>query len=168
MRGVSEPNSAKHELYIDLEPHLGALVGVQARFQLNIVIRPDPAFPPLKNLKNAVTVLPIFWAQEGYDELPENCMQRLNLALLLPDLFADGLIIVCVVVGVVLVSIPVFKSAKSFLVEHKLHSNHVHHKCPISKSTTATSVVSSSSKPLYNPLPYTDVEEESSLDHPHL
>ena len=29
VEGISPPNPALHELYIDLEPHLGALVGAQ-------------------------------------------------------------------------------------------------------------------------------------------
>ena len=66
VEGITPPNPELHELYIDLEPHLGALVGAQARFQLNLVIRQDPAFPPLANLTDSVTVVPIFWAQEGY------------------------------------------------------------------------------------------------------
>ena len=70
IQGLSEPDPNNHELYIDLEPHLGALLGVQARFQLNLILRPDRAFPPLANLTHPITVLPIFWVQEGYDQLP--------------------------------------------------------------------------------------------------
>ena len=66
VEGISRPDPELHELYIDLEPHLGALLGAQARFQLNLVIRQDSAFPPLANLTNSVTVVPMFWAQEGY------------------------------------------------------------------------------------------------------
>ena len=70
MDGVSEPLPEKHELYVDLEPHLGAPVGVQIRFQLNMLITPDAAFPPLSNLTEKLTVLPIFWAQEGFKQPP--------------------------------------------------------------------------------------------------
>ncbi len=41
----------------------------QIRFQLNLLLQKDPDFPPLANLGKNLTVLPIFWAQEGY-ELP--------------------------------------------------------------------------------------------------
>ena len=70
IQGLSDPDPNNHELYLDLEPHLGALLGVQARFQLNLILRPDRAFPPLANLTHPITVLPIFWVQEGYDQLP--------------------------------------------------------------------------------------------------
>ena len=69
VEGVSEGNVADHEMYLDLEPQLGAPVGVQIRFQLNLIIESDQDFPPLANLAKNLTVLPIFWAQEGY-ELP--------------------------------------------------------------------------------------------------
>ena len=40
------------------------------RFQLNLLLQKDPDFPPLANLGNNLTVLPIFWAQEGYEIPP--------------------------------------------------------------------------------------------------
>ena len=58
----------------------------QARFQVNLVVRQDPSFPPLANLNNSVTVIPLFWAQEGYDELPAGTIQKLALALMLPNI----------------------------------------------------------------------------------
>ena len=58
----------------------------QARFQVNLVVRRDPSFPPLANLNNSVTVIPLFWAQEGYDELPAGTIQKLALALMLPNI----------------------------------------------------------------------------------
>ena len=84
---------------MDLQPKLGTLLGVQARFQLNLIIRKDPAFEPLAHLDQNVTVIPLFWAQEGYDSLPPDAARKLYLALSVPDLFADGLIITCVITG---------------------------------------------------------------------
>ena len=66
VEGITPPDPELHELYMDLEPHLGSPLSVQARFQLNLVIRKDPGFPPLANLNESVTVVPMFWAQEGY------------------------------------------------------------------------------------------------------
>ena len=76
--GISDPVPENHELYLDLEPHLGAMLGAQARFQVNIILRPDQAFPPLANLTNPVTVLPVFWLQEGYDQLPRAQLQKVS------------------------------------------------------------------------------------------
>ena len=50
IHGVSDPDPKVHESYLDVEPHLGALIGAQARFQANLILTPDPAFPPLANL----------------------------------------------------------------------------------------------------------------------
>ena len=65
-------------MYIDIEPHLGVILGIQARFQVNFVISQDNAFPPLANLTNPKTVLPLFWLQEGYDELPESQLKKVK------------------------------------------------------------------------------------------
>ena len=53
---------------------------------MNLVVRRDLSFPPLANLNNSVTVIPLFWAQEGYDELPAETIQKLALALMLPNI----------------------------------------------------------------------------------
>ena len=53
---------------------------------MNLVVRQDPSFPPLANLNKSVTVIPLFWAQEGYDELPTGTIQKLALALMLPNI----------------------------------------------------------------------------------
>ena len=50
IHGLSDPDPKIHETYLDVEPHFGALIGAQARFQANLILRPDPAFPPLANL----------------------------------------------------------------------------------------------------------------------
>lgn len=136
VEGISPPNPKLHELYIDLEPHLGALVGAQARFQLNLVVRRDAAFPPLANLSRPVTVIPLFWLQEGYEKLPSAAMQKLKLALMLPNLLADGLIIVGLVVGVLLVMWPLFQGARNLWVEQQMYN--------LEKDKT------------YNPLPFED------------
>ena len=65
-------------MYVDMEPHLGVILGIQARFQVNFVISHDKAFPPLANLTNPKTVLSLFWLQEGYDELPESQLAKVR------------------------------------------------------------------------------------------
>ena len=75
---MEAPNVDDHEMYLDLEPQLGAPVGIQIRFQLNLLIQRDPDFPPLANLGKNLTVLPIFWAQEGYDLPPPRYVASSN------------------------------------------------------------------------------------------
>ena len=161
IEGISPPNPTLHELYIDLEPHLGALVSVQARFQLNIVLRADSAFPPLAHLSDPVTVIPIFWAQEGYNQLQSKSMQKLNLALMLPNAFADGIIIACVVTGVLLILWPLLQGAKSILVEQKLCMRY-EFGSKIMMQHDLTQVKSGGQSTLYNPLPFRD-EDDSQL-----
>jgi len=176
VEGISPPNPELHELYIDLEPHLGALVGAQARFQVNLVVRRDPSFPPLANLNNTVTVIPLFWAQEGYNELPASVLQKLALALMLPNLFADGIIIFCVVIGVLLILWPILKGAKSIWTEQQMYKKYTvgtvndvpccdHRAAAVQTSTNSNTVNSSScnkqsKNKTYNPLPF---EDESQL-----
>ena len=146
MEGISTPDPSLHELYLDIEPHLGGLVSARARFQINLVIHPDPAFEPLAHLTN-VTVLPIFWVTEGYAQLPSNSMQKLQLALMLPNLFANGLIIFCLIIGVILLLWTLVKGAKNILAEQKMYKF---------KSGKSSERKNSENKTLYNPLPYTE------------
>ena len=149
VNGISDPNPTQHELYLDLEPHLGGLVAAQARFQLNLVLRNDPAFEVLAKVPN-ITVLPIFWVTEGYKQLPEGSMQKLNLALMLPSLFANGLILICVIIGVILLLWTLVQGAKSYLAEQQLYKF---------KQNFEITQIPSDSKNLYNPLPCNDLME---------
>ena len=63
-------------------------------------------------------------------------MQKLKLALMLPNLLADGLIIVGLVVGVLLVMWPLFQGARNLWVEQQMYN--------LEKDKT------------YNPLPFED------------
>merc|ERR1719350_1831520 len=169
VEGISPANPALHELYIDLEPHLGALVGAQARFQVNLVVRRDPSFPPLANLNNSVTVIPLFWAQEGYDELPAGTIKKLALALMLPNIVADGIIILCVVIGVLLILWPILKGARSIWTEQQMYkctgpevrlSTSFDHRETNSNTINSSSCNKQNKNKTYNPLP---LEDESQL-----
>ena len=119
---------------------MGGLISARARFQINLIIHPDPAFEPLQHLTN-VTVLPIFWATEGYPQLPNNAMQKLQVALLLPYLLVNGLTIFCGIMGVFLLIWTLVKGAKKILAEqqmYKFKENQAEHNT------------------LYNPLPCTE------------
>ena len=111
------------------------------------MLRKDPIFPPLTNLSQEVTVLPLFWAQEGYDQLPTDCWQKLNLALILPELFSDGLIISCLVIGLFLVICPLFQGAKSLWIEQQLY------KYSLGGNLSPENHIRDKS---YNPLPFED------------
>jgi hypothetical protein len=140
---------------------------------VNLVVRRDPSFPPLANLNNSVTVIPLFWAQEGYDELPAGTIQKLALALMLPNIVADGIIILCVVIGVLLILWPILKGARSVWTEQQMYkytgpiapapevlsSTSCDYRETNSKNINSSSCNNKQNKS-YNPLPF---EDESQL-----
>ena len=77
---------------------------MQIRFQVNLLVRRDEAFPPLANLQQNMTVLPIFWAQEGYDTVPDSTLTMMEIAILGPSLAAGGLILILLLFGAALVA----------------------------------------------------------------
>ena len=77
---------------------------MQIRFQVNLLVRRDEAFPPLANLQQNMTVLPIFWAQEGYDTVPDSTLTMMEIAILAPSLAAGGLIFISLLFGAMLVA----------------------------------------------------------------
>lgn len=83
-----------HEFFISLDPVLGVPVAAQVRFQLNLALRRDTSFPPLRRLRTPSDggrplVLPLLWAQEGFDSLGGRRVAMLRLALAVPAL-AEG------------------------------------------------------------------------------
>lgn len=93
-----------HGMFVTLEPTLGAPVEAQISFQLNLVLRPDPAFVPLANLTAPVTVLPVFWAQEGFETLGQEGVATLKAALAAPTAGACSVLALALVSGLVLVA----------------------------------------------------------------
>jgi hypothetical protein len=94
---------------MDLEPTYGAPVSVQIRFQLNVAVAADPAFPPLSALKPGYTVAPLFWAQEGFAAPDPAGARLLGLALRAPAAVAVAMpagalaaALVCVAVAMAL------------------------------------------------------------------
>ena len=99
------------------------------------------------------------------------------LALMLPNLFADGIIIFCVVIGVLLILWPILKGAKSIWTEQQMYKKYTvgtvndvpccdHRAAAVQTSTNSNTINSSScnkqskNKTMYNPLPF---EDESQL-----
>ncbi len=159
---MSEAKQQEHELYIDLEPHLGAPVGAQVRFQLNMMITPDPAFPPLRNLTENRTVLPIFWAQEGFDRAPPGSMFKMELALLLPDIFADGLIVLCLLIGLSLISSPLVKCIRILRSTEKQTTLPTKTVAVIQNNSGKSGFFLQSGPPMYNAIPFDEESSDSS------
>ena len=88
--GISPADLSSHQTLVDLDPVLGGTLSIKARFQMNLVLERDSAFPPLEKLPvgkwimqssladnlthvyynsilTKVTVLPLFWVEEGFD-----------------------------------------------------------------------------------------------------
>jgi len=103
VEGVTPPNSTTHGFFLDMEPSLGVPLRINVRFQLNILLRPDPAFPPLAKLKRPLTVQPLLWAVEGYDQLYDGKPPaKLLLVLALPRFVAAALAAVLTAAGVLI------------------------------------------------------------------
>ena len=105
-------------MYIEIEPTLGVPVNMQIRFQVNLLLRQDSAFPPLSNLQQDFTVLPIFWAQEGYETVPDSTLALMDFAILAPKIATGGLILGLLLLGGTIISITIirhFKSKRSIL-----------------------------------------------------
>ncbi len=101
MKGVSAPSEADHGVYVELEPTLGVPVAIGISFQVNLLLSPDPVFAPLANLTRPVTVLPVFWAKEGYSNLPPPQVWLLRLALATPRALVLSLIAACAISAIV-------------------------------------------------------------------
>ena len=110
---MSHPSKEDHEMYIDIEPILGVPVNMQIRFQVNLLLNRDSSFPPLAKLPNELTVLPIFWAQEGYDTVPESTLLLMDIAILTPQIATFCLILGLSLLGGVLIMSIVIKHWKN-------------------------------------------------------
>ena len=110
--GVAPAKKHEHELYIEIEPNLGVPVNMEIRFQVNLLLRRDSAFPPLANLQQDFTVIPIFWAQEGYSTVPDSTLTLMDFAILSPQLATGGLILVFLLFGGTIIVITVIKHCK--------------------------------------------------------
>jgi len=112
INGVSPPTEEDHQMYIEIEPKLGVPVNMQIRFQVNLLLNRDSAFPPLANLSSDLTVLPIFWAQEGYNTVPDSTLMLMDFAILAPQIATYGLIFFLLFLGGILISTTVIKHIK--------------------------------------------------------
>jgi len=80
-----EPNKTKHEFYIDVEPTFGFPLAIRPRFQLNAIMRKDPAVDVLSGFVDEL-VVPFLWAQDGFSEPSEEMANAMKLGLKVPGL----------------------------------------------------------------------------------
>ena len=108
--GVAPPDPREHETLVEVDPKLSTPITIKARFQLNLIIRKDSAFPPLQNLpleEGGVAVLPMLWASEGFHMPDEQGFLPLYLALNAPDVVAVALPLSLLVAAVLCCLVPV-------------------------------------------------------------
>ena len=55
-----------------------------SRFQLNAVLRGDPAFDIVKGFKKEL-ILPFLWAEDGYSEPSQDMADKIKMGLGAPD-----------------------------------------------------------------------------------
>ena len=91
---------------------------------------------------------------------------------MLPNIFADGVIIVCVVIGVLLIIWPLLKGARSIWTEQQVYKYNFNQAATAVMTAAVTASTNSSSanknsgsnhsnklKQTYNPLPFEDVSQ---------
>ena len=136
--GVSRPDPAAHSMYLDVEPKLGVLVGAKIRFQVNLVLKPDPAFEPLSKLKKEA-IVPLFWAEEGYETPPEQTLTFLNAILALPGILAVGTTLLFLGLGAVLLIVPMTLYLRHLAAEQQQQPNSQGARSSLSESRTCDS-----------------------------
>lgn len=143
VEGVSTAQESLHRSYLDLEPSLGGSLAIQMRLQVNLVVERDENFPPLANLSSEedLTVLPMFWVQEGFDSPDRGSLIKLYLALQAPDIARFGLPTLVLLLATVLICAPVLccRTSKNF-------------EYPLKKTKKAF--------PMYDMIPFDDITSD--------
>ena len=78
------PTKEKHEYYVDILPEYGFPLAFRPRFQLNAVLRGDPAFDIVRNFTEEL-ILPFLWAEDGYSEPSRDMADKIKMGLGAPD-----------------------------------------------------------------------------------
>lgn len=117
--GISPPEEAKHQFYIDVQPKVGTTLRAAARVQINLAVS------QVVDIKQVATfpdiVFPILWFQDGIDHLPSEMRGLLKMAVEVPP-FARAVVCsaMAVVGGVVLLGALVCL-ARAARRQEKLH-----------------------------------------------
>ena len=83
---MSEPELEKHEMYLDLEPQLGAPVGIQIRFLFFFVVRPLTRYLHPMTYKHALELYSKYNSKEMRDDWVDlNLQQNFNGRLQIVD-----------------------------------------------------------------------------------
>ncbi|XP_071440719.1 scavenger receptor class B member 1-like isoform X2 [Hetaerina americana] len=106
VEGISPPEKEKHQLYIDIQPEMGAALSARARVQINLAVS------QVVDIKQVATfpdiIFPIMWFEEGIDSLPNEVLDLLYLATEVPPLvrvvlsyglFALGVLLLLISLG---------------------------------------------------------------------
>lgn len=99
LEGLS-PDKSKHEFFVDLVPKFGFPLSIRPRFQLNIVIGKsvDPAWPVIANMPDEI-VMPFLWAQDGFEDPPQDMIDQVEFGLNAHKKVATMLAVVLFVLG---------------------------------------------------------------------
>lgn len=106
VEGISEPVKEDHELFIDVQPTMGATLRARARIQINLAVSQVVDIKQVANFPDIV--FPIMWFEDGMDGLPEEVTNLMNLATTVPPVAKTVLLYVLFVAGVLLLLLAVF------------------------------------------------------------
>ena len=107
---MTPPDPQEHRTLVEVDPALSTPITIKARFQLNLIIRKDSAFPPLQNLpleEGEVSVLPMLWASEGFHMPDEQGFLPLYVALNAPDVVTVAFPLSLLLAAVLCLFVPV-------------------------------------------------------------
>lgn len=106
VEGISPPEKEKHELFIDIQPTMGAALRARARIQVNLAVSQVVDIKQVANFPDIV--FPIMWFEDGIDGLPEEVTDLMNLATTVPPVAKTALLYVLFIAGALLLLLAVF------------------------------------------------------------
>uniref|UniRef100_A0A1B0CTE9 Scavenger receptor class B member 1 n=2 Tax=Lutzomyia longipalpis TaxID=7200 RepID=A0A1B0CTE9_LUTLO len=122
VEGISPPEKEKHQLYIDVQPHIvemGTALRARARIQINLAVSQVVDIKQVANFPDIV--FPILWFEEGIDGLPDEVTDLMLLANTLPPKAQLGLMIALYALGAVLLVLAVTCLVRSSHRQSTLH-----------------------------------------------
>jgi scavenger receptor class B protein 1 len=100
------PTKDKHQFQLDLVPKMGISMRASVRSQVNLMMTPQAHIKQLNGVTDIV--YPIFWFETGVEELPEDMLSLVQMAvhaperarsILYPILFAVGALLILAVLA---------------------------------------------------------------------
>lgn len=117
--GVSPPDAEKHQLFIDVQPTMGTALRARARVQINLAVSQVRDIKQVANFPDII--FPIMWFEDGIDELPDEVVSLLKLAVEVPPVARAAVSGALAVIGLIVLVGALFCLARAAKRQEKLH-----------------------------------------------